>query len=236
MRIALNGSSLGEIPLDQELAEAAAAGFDLVELRAPKMAAAADRAPGLLRRHQLKAWSVNSLEGAGERELNAAARQQAGWAAACGAPYVICVPGRRRQGLEEAVAGLAATCRAAGAQLAFEFMGFEWSAVRTLRDALSVHAGPVVIDTFHWALGDGDLEVLRACDPARIAVVHVNDAPSADLAALGDTDRVLPGRGVLDLSGFYETLSAIGYDGVYSLEVFTAVSASDAWAAMQRLR
>jgi sugar phosphate isomerase/epimerase len=149
---------------------------------------------------------------------------------------VICVPGRRRQGLEEAVAGLAATCRAAGAQLAFEFMGFEWSAVRTLRDALSVHAGPVVIDTFHWALGDGDLEVLRACDPARIAVVHVNDAPSADLAALGDTDRVLPGRGVLDLSGFYETLSAIGYDGVYSLEVFTAVSASDAWAAMQRLR
>lgn len=232
VRIACNGSTLGAMPLDAELAAAAAAGFELVELRAPKLAAARDPA-ALLRRHGLEAWSVNSLERAGEHDLLEEARRQAGWAAACGAPYVVCVPGSRRDGLEDAVAKLAAVCAQEGAQLAFEFMGFEWSAVRTVREALLVHGGPVVIDTFHWALGDGDLDALRACDPKRIAVVHVNDAPSTDLARLGDADRVLPGRGVLDLGGFFGALREIGYDGVYSVEVFTAVSAEDAFAAMQ---
>ena len=156
-------------------------------------------------------------------------------AAECGAPYVVCVPGRRREGLEEAVAALDETCRREGAALAFEFMGFEWSAVRTLAGALTVHPGPVVVDTFHWMLGDGSLADLRACDPARIAVVHVNDAPAADLDGLGDEDRVLPGEGVLQLDGFYRTLADMGYQGVLSVELFSAVSAPRAYAAMKRM-
>jgi 2-keto-myo-inositol isomerase len=234
MRLACNGSTLGEIPLEEELAAVSAAGFDLVELRAPKVAAVADL-PGLLNRHRLQAWSINSLERAGERDLLEEARRQAAWAASCGAPYVVCVPGTVRPGLEEAVAGLGEACRTEGAQLAFEFMGFEWSAVRTLAEALRVHTGPVVIDTFHWALGDGDLTALAACDPARIAVVHVNDAPSRDLSSLGDADRVLPGAGVLDLAEFYAMLRRIGFDGVYSVELFTPVTAEAAYAAMKAL-
>ena len=185
--------------------------------------------------HGLRAWSINSLEGAGERDLREQARVQASQAAECGAPYVVCVPGRRREGLEEAVAALAEVCRREGSALAFEFMGFEWSAVRTLADALAVHPGPVVVDTFHWMLGDGSLADLRACDPARIAVVHVSDAPTADLARLDDADRVLPGEGVLQLDGFYRTLTAAGYDGVLSVELFSAVSAPRAYSAMRRL-
>jgi 2-keto-myo-inositol isomerase len=206
----------------------------LVELRAPKLVGVSD----LRRRldaHGLRAWSINSLEGAGERDLREQARVQATQAAGCGAPYVVCVPGRRRDGLEEAVAALAEVCRQEGAALAFEFMGFESSAVRTLAEALSVHPGPVVIDTFHWMLGDGSLDALRACDAARIAVVHVNDAPSADLARLDDADRVLPGEGVLQLDGFYRTLAETGYDGVLSVELFSAVPAPRAYAAMKRL-
>jgi sugar phosphate isomerase/epimerase len=206
----------------------------LVELRAQKLEGVSD-----LRRRLdaqgLRAWSINSLEGAGERDLREQARVQASQAAECGAPYVVCVPGRRREGLDEAVAALAETCRQEGATLAFEFMGFEWSAVRTLTEALTVHAGPVVVDTFHWMLGDGSLAALRACDPARIAVVHVNDAPTADLARLGDADRVLPGEGVLQLGGFYRTLADTGYDGVLSVELFSAVPAPRAYAAMKRL-
>lgn len=234
MRIACNGSTLGEIPLEEELAAVAAAGFELVELRAPKLARAADPA-GLLRRNGLQAWSVNSLERAGERELREEARRQAAWAAECGAPYVVCVPGAVREGLEDALADLSGICSEAGVQLAFEFMGFAWSAVRTLAEALRVHPGPVVVDTFHWALGDGDLAALAACDPGRIAVVHVNDAPGRDLSRLGDADRVLPGEGVLDLQAFYSTLRSTGYDGVYSVELFTPVSAEAAFAAMSRL-
>lgn len=148
---------------------------------------------------------------------------------------MICVPGRRREGLEDAVASLAEACRQEGAALAFEFMGFAWSGVRTLADALAVHPGPVVIDTFHWALGDGSLTNLRTCDPARIAVVHVNDAPSEDLTVLGDRDRVLPGEGVLRLNHFYQALGEIGYDGVLSVELFRPVPAKRAYQAMERL-
>jgi 2-keto-myo-inositol isomerase len=234
LRIACNGSTLGGIPLEAELEAAARAGFELVELRASKLATAVDPAR-VLESNGLRAWSVNSLERAGERDLREEARRQASWAAACGAPYVVCVPGGVRDGIEDALAVLAEICGREGAQLAFEFMGFDWSAIRTLADALRVHPGPVVIDTFHWALGDGDLDALARCDPARIAVVHVNDAPSGDLAALGDADRVLPGEGALDLEAFYATLGHIGYDGVYSVELFTPVSAERAFAAMTRL-
>jgi 2-keto-myo-inositol isomerase len=206
----------------------------MVELRAPKLEGVSD----LRRRldsNGLRAWSVNSLEGAGERDLREQARVQAAQGAECGAPYVVCVPGRRREGLEEAVAALAEICRHEGAALAFEFMGFEWSAVRTLAEALSVHPGPVVVDTFHWMLGDGSLTTLRACDPTRIAVVHVSDAPTVDLARLDDADRVLPGEGVLELDAFYRTLLETGYDGVLSVELFSAVPAARAHAAMKRL-
>jgi 2-keto-myo-inositol isomerase len=234
MRIALNGSTLGPCDLDEELTAAAEAGFRLVELRAPKLDGVTDLRRRLDSRG-LRACSVNSLEGAGERDLREQARRQAAWAAGCGAPYVVCVPGRRRDGLEDAVATLAEVCRAEGAELAFEFMGFAWSAVRTLPAALAVHPGPVVIDTFHWALGGSRPEDLRACDPARIALVHVNDAPAESMAALVDEDRVLPGEGTLPLDGFYRALLDIGYDGVLSLELFSPVPARRAHAAMTKL-
>ena len=134
MRIALNGSSLGACSLDEELDAAAAAGFSLVELRAPKLQGVTDLSRRLSSR-RLRAWTINSLEGAGERDLREEARKQAAWAAACGAPYVVCVPGRQREGLEDAVAALAGVCREEGVELAFEFMGFDWSAVRTLPEA-----------------------------------------------------------------------------------------------------
>ena len=234
MQIALNGSTLGPCSHNEELDAADAAGFRLVELRAPKLEGVTDLGRRLTSRG-LRALSVNSLEGAGERDLREPARRQAAWAAAGGAPYVVCVPGRRRDGLEEAVASLAETSRQEGAELTFEFMGFAWSAVRTRSGALAVHPGPVLIDTFHWSLGGSSLEDLRACDPARIALVHVNDAPSEDLAGLTDEDRVLPGEGVLRLDGFYRALLGTGYDGVLSLELFSPVPAARAHAAMARL-
>jgi 2-keto-myo-inositol isomerase len=234
VRIALNLSTLGDIPLDEQLAAAAGAGFELVELRAPQLAGVTDLAARLAS-HGLSASSINSLEGVGERDLVGEARRLAALAASCGCPYVLAVPGRRQEKLRSALVELAAVCSAEGAELAFEFMGFEWSSVRSLAQAADVYEGSLVVDTFHWALGDADLRALRSFDPKRLALVHVNDAPSTDLSDLGDADRVLPGEGVLDLAPFYSTLREIGFDGVYSVELFSPVSAQRAFQAMSRL-
>jgi sugar phosphate isomerase/epimerase len=40
---------------------------------------------------------------------------------------------------------------------------------------------------------------------------------------------------VLQLDGFYRTLADTGYDGVLSVELFSAVPAPQAYAAMKRL-
>ncbi len=99
MRIALNGSTVGPCPLDEELDAAAAAGFQVVELRAPKLEGV-DDLDARLKARGLQAWTVNSLEGVGERHLLESARRMAARAASIGCPYVICVPGRQRAGLE----------------------------------------------------------------------------------------------------------------------------------------
>jgi len=51
----------------------------------------------------------------------------------------------------------------------------------------------------------------------------------------GDEDRVLPGEGGLPLADFSGGLREIGYDGVLSVELFRAVPADRAHAAMERL-
>jgi 2-keto-myo-inositol isomerase len=224
VRAALNGATLGPCSLEDELSATAAAGFDLVELRAPKLTET-NNLRAALETHGLRAWSINSLEAVGEAPgLDAEARRLAEIAGASGCPYVLCVPGRVRDGLEDAVGALAGACSSEGATLAFEFMGFGWSAVRTLTDALAVADGagriPVVIDTFHWARGGGTLAELEAVDAERIAVVHVNDVPDRPLDTLGDADRVLPGDGVLPLPQVVAALRGGGFDGVLSVELF----------------
>jgi sugar phosphate isomerase/epimerase len=53
--------------------------------------------------------------------------------------------------------------------------------------------------------------------------VHLNDMPDipADLAHR-DFDRVLPGEGVLDLPEIIAALEKSGYEGYFSIEMFSA--------------
>ena len=62
--------------------------------------------------------------------------------------------------------------------------------------------------------------------------VHINDAPPGDIMTLDDSMRVLPGEGVIDLTGFLGAIAARGYDGPVSIELFSerlrAMSPEDA--------
>jgi len=113
--------------------------------------------------------------------------------------------------------------------------GFIYSpeAMLCLAEAIGPSAG-LLVDCWHWytALGTtADLRALRADD---VVYVHVNDAPAGvPVEAQLDQVRQLPGAsGVIDITGFLQTLREIGYDGPVTPEPFdqqlATLSADDA--------
>lgn len=226
-RSVLNTSTIidpfGPVPLEEELAACHDAGYTEVELRGPRVAGRADL-PALLDAHELTALSVNAVElGRGDEAVEQAA-QYAEVAAACSIPYVLCVPGPQRDGLEPALEKVATIVADAGATLAFEFMGFTWSAVRTLREACSVARAvgdlPVVLDYFHWLAGPNRSEDLEQLRSGELVIAHVNDAPDGEVASMADADRVLPGQGAQPVGRLTRDILATGYDGPMSVELF----------------
>ena len=78
----------------------------------------------------------------------------------------------------------------------------------------------LILDSFHYFTSGGDLAQIRSLRAQDIVHLHVNDAPHADVMTLEDTQRVLPGRGVIDLTGWFQAIAAIGYDGYVAIEIF----------------
>src|SRR3989304_4333539 len=57
----------------------------------------------------------------------------------------------------------------------------------------------LVIDAFHFYAGGSTLEMLDGLDPARLFIVHLDDAEDRPRAELPDAHPPLPGRGVMPL-------------------------------------
>ena len=66
-------------------------------------------------------------------------------------------------------------------------------------------------DTFHMSLEEGDLAAALRTAGDRIVHVH-----------LGDSNRLLPGRGLLDWASIFDALKEIGYTGFVNLECSTS--------------
>lgn len=107
---------------------------------------------------------------------------------------------------------------------------------------LAAAVGPnvgLLVDSFHvYASGDA-MEQIGKLPASRIVLAHLNDAPAGPVTAIKDGARLLPGAGVIDLPAFFAALSAAGYDGPVSVEVFSdelkkmppAEAAKKAWTA-----
>jgi sugar phosphate isomerase/epimerase len=54
----------------------------------------------------------------------------------------------------------------------------------------------------------------------RVVVVHFDDAPDLPADQIRDNQRLLPGEGVINLTGFLQALQKIGYQDSLSVEVF----------------
>lgn len=118
-----------------------------------------------------------------------------------------------------------------GVGLAFEYLAI--TPIRSITGTLELldragakNAG-VLVDTWHFFLGDGSWDELAELPLDRLAYVQFDDHPaitSDDLREETIHRRVFPGEGLFDLDRFSRTLRARGFDGLVSVEVL-----SQAW-------
>jgi 2-keto-myo-inositol isomerase len=243
IKYGLNGSTT--MPLDQatEIRQVAAAGFDLIEFRAPKIeqflqTGALAELKQLLDDTGLEPLSINSIEKLQSRpaaELLVECEQHAAWAQGLGCPYIIAVPGFLSEPVppQEAIArtvdALAPLAEIAGAHnlhLGFEFLGFADCWVNSLamardivRKLASPHTG-LVIDTFHFYLSGEPMEMLSDLQPGELLLFHVNDVENLPRAELADEHRILPGDGVIPLKEMWTQLRERDLITHASLELF----------------
>ncbi|QJD84527.1 sugar phosphate isomerase/epimerase family protein [Cohnella herbarum] len=99
----------------------------------------------------------------------------------------------------------------------------------TLSEAVSVAkqsgVGDVklLLDPFHMYTGGSSLDDLSAINGSSIGIVHANDYPlQPPRETITDEDRLFPGDGIAPSAEFARLLTASGYQGFLSLELFAS--------------
>jgi sugar phosphate isomerase/epimerase len=78
----------------------------------------------------------------------------------------------------------------------------------------------LTLDAWHWHHAGGTVADILAAGKDRIVVVHFDDAPDLPADQIRDNQRLLPGEGIINLTGFLQALEKIGYQDSLSVEVF----------------
>jgi sugar phosphate isomerase/epimerase len=89
--------------------------------------------------------------------------------------------------------------------------------------AFAEECGPnvgLLLDSWHWHHAGATPEDIVTAGRDRIVHVHFNDAPNLPPEQIHDNQRLLPGEGVINLTGFLQALHKIGYTDALSVEVF----------------
>jgi 2-keto-myo-inositol isomerase len=138
-------------------------------------------------------------------------------------------------------AGVADAIADTGVSLCIEFNWSPW--VKSLRTAAEIarrsgrpNVG-TIFDPAHYHCTPTKFDQLDAANMATIKHVHVDDMRDKP-AELSDcnSDRLLPGQGILDLRALFGRIEALGYEGYFSIEMFSeALWAMPAREAAQRM-
>jgi|SoiMethySBSTD1v2_1073268.scaffolds.fasta_scaffold29135_2 sugar phosphate isomerase/epimerase len=87
--------------------------------------------------------------------------------------------------------------------------------------ALAKDSGPnigVILDVWHWHHSGSTVNDILAAGKDRIVHIHLSDAKAQPPEEVRDNQRLMPGEGVINLTGFLQALKKIGYDGGISPE------------------
>jgi sugar phosphate isomerase/epimerase len=76
----------------------------------------------------------------------------------------------------------------------------------------------LLLDAWHWHHAGGIAEDIVKAGKSRIVVVHVSDTVKKRPEDVRDNERLMPGEGVIDLTGFFQALKQIGYSDSVSPE------------------
>jgi 2-keto-myo-inositol isomerase len=232
--------------LPTDIAVAAQAGFEALEIRVTKMDSylathnLADLRK-LFERDNVHPATINSIEGitfrnaAGQEEIKARCRKLCAIAQTLGCEDIVAIPSPRpkedtwKKTKAESVKvlrELAEIATSYGVKLAFEFLGFADCSVNTLARAWEIvrkvdlpNVG-LVIDAFHFYVGGSKLSSIDQVDPMKLYIFHISDAEDRPREELMDSHRLLPGEGVIPLTKLVAHLKYIGFDGLYSVELF----------------
>ena len=245
MQLGLNGATTMGSTLEEDLAAAESAGFDFLEIRAPKLEAFLERhdvddLKALFEGKKCQPYSINSIENITFREeedyegLRDLSRHYAEIGAAIGCRYIVVTPSPLPSAYTEeeiiketsrALWDLMALTMPHDVRLALEFIGFRDCSVSTLDLAWKIvrkvsmpHVG-LVLDTFHFYVGDTEIDHIDAVAPEKIFIVQASDAEDLPRSELGPDHRLFPGDGIIPLAGILGRLGQIGYDRVVSVKV-----------------
>ena len=120
-----------------------------------------------------------------------------------------------------------------GIRLGLEFLGplhfrrpseraphqYIWTLPETV--ALATGIAPnvgVVLDVWHWHHSGGTVADILATPRSRIVHLHLSDAKAQPPEEVRDNARLMPGEGIIDITGFLQALHKIGYDAAISPE------------------
>lgn len=78
----------------------------------------------------------------------------------------------------------------------------------------------LIADSWHWHHGGSDPESILRIPADRILDVHLSDSPPDPPEEIRDSQRRLPGDGVIDLELFFRLLDAKAYAGAIEVEIF----------------
>lgn len=113
-----------------------------------------------------------------------------------------------------------------GVKLAFEFVGYPNCSVNRFDQAYDIvetvnleNVG-IVLDCFHFHAMGSRIEDLKAADPSKIFIFHIDDSEDLPVGAARDDKRLWPGEGAINLDEILATLKVIGYEEMVSVELF----------------
>ncbi len=78
----------------------------------------------------------------------------------------------------------------------------------------------LLLDAWHWHHAGATTEDIVNAGRQRIVHVHFDDAPNLPPDQIRDNERLLPGEGIINLTGFLRALQQIGYTDALSVEIF----------------